>query len=171
MPHKRNPILSENLTGLARLLRSHSQAALENVALWHERDISHSSVERVLGPDATTLAHFMLVRCTGLVKGLVFRPENIERNLWQTGGVVFSQRLLLDLARAGVARQTAYTWVQRNAMRAFHGEGDFEALVRVDPDITGRLDAETISRAFDVGWHLRHVDTIFDRVFGPEGAR
>ena len=168
MPHKRNPILSENLTGLARLLRGYAGTALENVALWHERDISHSSVERIIGPDATTLAQFMVKRCTRLVEGLVVKPERMLANLESGGGLVFSQGLLLELARAGVARQQAYTWVQRNAMRAIHGEGRFPDLVARDPDIAGRLPAAVIARAFDVPHHLRHVDTIFARVFGDE---
>ncbi len=168
MPHKRNPILSENLTGLARLLRGYADAAMENVALWHERDISHSSVERVIGPDATQLAHFMLHRAKGLVAGLVVHPERMKENLARSGGLIYSQRLLLDLARAGVPRQTAYVWVQRNAMKVFEEGGDFSALVAADPDINSRLDADTIARAFDPAWHLRHVDTIFSRVFADE---
>ncbi len=168
MPHKRNPIASENLTGQARLLRGYAGMALENQALWHERDISHSSVERTIGPDATTTLHYSLHRCTSLVALLVVYPERMKANLELSGGLVYSQRLLLDLARAGVARQTAYTWVQRNAMRANSGEGDFRTFVLDDPDIRAQLDAETVERAFDPAWHLRHVDTIFDRVFGPE---
>jgi adenylosuccinate lyase len=166
MPHKRNPILAENLTGLARLLRGYAQSALENVVLWHERDISHSSVERVIGPDATTLLHFMLERTTHLVRHLVVYPDRMATHLGQTGGVIFSQRLLLDLARAGVARQTAYVWVQRNAMRAFSERADFATLVAADPDIAAHLPPEVIQRAFDLEWHLRYVDTIFARVFG-----
>jgi adenylosuccinate lyase len=166
MPHKRNPILAENLTGLARLLRGYAQSALENVVLWHERDISHSSVERVIGPDATTLLHFMLERTTHLVRHLVVYPDRMAAHLGQTGGVIFSQRLLLDLARAGVARQTAYVWVQRNAMRAFSERADFATLVAADPDIAAHLPPEVIQRAFDLEWHLRYVDTIFARVFG-----
>ncbi len=170
MPHKRNPILSENLTGLARLLRGYADAAIENVALWHERDISHSSVERVIGPDATTLAHFMLHRATGLVADLVVYPERMRSNLDAGGGLVYSQRLLLDLARAGVARQTAYAWVQRNAMKAVEQGADFQAAVLADPDIGAHLDRRTIERAFDTAHHLRHVDTIFERVFGTEAS-
>lgn len=170
MPHKRNPILSENLTGLARLLRGYALSAMEDMALWHERDISHSSVERIIGPDATALAHFMLARAAGLVEGLVIRPERMQANLEAGGGHIYSQRILLDLARAGVARQTAYEWVQRNAMRALAGEGAFPDLLARDPDIRARLDADTIARAFDPRWHLRHVDHIFDRVFRAEGA-
>ncbi len=168
MPHKRNPILTENLTGLARLLRGYAGMALENQALWHERDISHSSVERMVGPDATATLHFMLHRATGVVDNLVVYPERMAANLELSGGLVYSQRLLLDLARAGVARQEAYTWVQRNAMRASAGAGAFKDLVLADEDIRARLEPETIQRAFDPAWHLRHVDTIFERVFGPE---
>ena len=168
MPHKRNPILSENLTGLARLLRGYAQTAMENVALWHERDISHSSVERIIGPDATTLLHFMLKRTTHLVRHLVVYPERMAEHIDLTGGLIFSQRLLLDLARAGVARQTAYVWVQRNAMAAARGGESFRERVLADPDITARLPAEAVARAFDLNSHLRHVDTIFDRVFGPQ---
>ncbi len=167
MPHKRNPILSENLTGLARLLRGYALTAMEDVALWHERDISHSSVERIIGPDATTLLHFMLTRMTGLVNGLVVYPERMAAHLELTGGLIFSQRLLLALAQAGIARQRAYEWVQRNAMRASREHLDFRTLVLADPDIMANLPRETVARAFDVGSHLRHVDTIFSRVFGP----
>jgi adenylosuccinate lyase len=164
MPHKRNPILSENLTGLARLLRGYASAALEDVALWHERDISHSSVERVIGPDATTVLHFMLHRATRLVEGLDVYPERMRRNLELSGGVFYSQRLLLDLVRAGVPRQRAYEWVQRNALR----EGDFQAALLADPDIRQHLDAAAVTRVFDPAYHLRHVDDIFRRVFGEE---
>ncbi len=167
MPHKRNPIASENLTGQARLLRGYAGMALENQGLWHERDISHSSVERTIGPDATTTLHYTLHRCTGLVANLVVYPERMRANLELSGGLVYSQRLLLDLARAGVARQTAYTWVQRNAMAAIEGATPFCEGVLADPDIGAHLDASTIERAFDPSWHLRHVDTIFERVFGP----
>ena len=168
MPHKRNPIASENLTGQARLLRGYAGMALENQALWHERDISHSAVERTIGPDATTTLHYSLHRCTHLVAHLVVYPERMRANLELSGGLVYSQRLLLDLARAGVARQTAYVWIQRNATRANSGEGAFRTFVLDDPDVRAHLDEETIERAFDPAWHLRHVDTIFDRVFGPE---
>ena len=168
MPHKRNPIASENLTGQARLLRGYASMALENQALWHERDISHSSVERTIGPDATTTLHYTLTRATGLVADLVVYPERMRRNLELSGGLVYSQRLLLDLARAGVARQTAYTWVQRNAMAAIEGGASFQAGVLADPDIQAHLDATTVERAFDPAWHLRHVDTIFQRVFGTQ---
>lgn len=170
MPHKRNPILSENLTGLARLLRGYAQSAMENVALWHERDISHSSVERVIGPDATTLLHFMLERTTHLVRNLVVYPEKMAAHLDLTGGLVYSQRLLLDLARAGVQRQTAYAWVQRNALRASRENLDFRTLVLADPDIGQHLSRADVEQAFDLSHHLRHVDTIFGRVFGPEAS-
>jgi adenylosuccinate lyase len=168
MPHKRNPILAENLTGLARLLRGYAQTAMENVALWHERDISHSSVERIIGPDATTLLHFMLKRTTHLVRNLVVYPERMAEHVDLTGGLIFSQRLLLDLARAGVARQTAYVWVQRNAMAASRGGDDFRTRVLADPDINAHLAPAAVARAFDLSAHLRHVDTIFERVFGPQ---
>lgn len=171
MPHKRNPILAENLTGLARLLRGYAQTAMENVALWHERDISHSSVERIIGPDATTLLHFMLKRTAHLVRHLVVYPERMAAHIGLTGGLIFSQRLLLDLARAGVARQTAYVWVQRNAMAAAQGGGTFRDRVLADPDITAHLPADVVARAFDLNSHLRHVDTLFDRVFGPQAPR
>ncbi|MFZ4736320.1 MAG: adenylosuccinate lyase [Bradymonadia bacterium] len=171
MPHKRNPILSENLTGLARMLRGYAHSAMENVALWHERDISHSSVERIIGPDATTLLHFMLRRATQLVDNLVVYPERMRENFARTGSIVFSQRLLLELARAGVARQTAYVWVQRNAMRALAGEGDFATLVGADADIAGHLGAELVAQVFDPAAHLKHVDYIFRRVFeAPDPA-
>ncbi len=170
MPHKRNPILSENLTGLARLLRGYAQTAMENVALWHERDISHSSVERIIGPDATTLLHFMLVRLKGLVAGLVVYPERMLRNLDESGGAFASQRILLDLARAGVPRQTAYVFVQRNAMAARQGAANYCDLLCADADVRQRLDEATIRRAFEPTDHLRHVDTIFARVFGNDEA-
>lgn len=166
MPHKRNPILSENLTGLARLLRGYAGTALENVALWHERDISHSSVERVIGPDATTVLHFMLHRCTRLVEGLVVHPERMRHNLGLSGGFIYSQRLLLDLVRAGVPRQRAYEWVQRNALRAAEGGGTFRDLVLADADIGRHLTRADVERVFDPAYHLRHVDDIFRRVFG-----
>lgn len=170
MPHKKNPILSENLTGLARLLRGYGQTALENVALWHQRDISHSSVERMIGPDATTTAHFMLHRAIGLVDGLVVHADRMRANLESSGGLIYSQRLLLDLVRAGVGRQEAYVWVQRNALAAHEGRGDFQSNVLADPDITARLESEQVARIFDPGYHLRHVDAIFARVFGAGGA-
>jgi adenylosuccinate lyase len=163
MPHKKNPILSENLCGLARLLRSYSSAALEDVALWHERDISHSSVERVIGPDATGLADFMVRRAAGLVDGLVIHADRMRRNLELTGGLFFSEAVLLALVRAGMPRQAAYELVQRNALRAASGEGDFRALLGADGDISARLDPSAIDRAFDLDHHLRHAGAIIDR--------
>ncbi|MBI5017171.1 MAG: adenylosuccinate lyase [Deltaproteobacteria bacterium] len=166
MPHKRNPIASENLAGCARLLRSYAQAALEDVALWHERDISHSSVERVIAPDATILLHYMLHRFTNLVKNLVVYPENMAKNLARTGGLIFSQRVLLALVEKGVSREDAYRLVQRNAMKVWEQGLDYKALLQADPDVSRHLSAGEIDDAFDMGYHLKHVDTIFRRVFG-----
>jgi adenylosuccinate lyase len=165
MPHKRNPIGCEQITGLARLVRANAVAALENVALWHERDISHSSVERVILPDSFIVVDHMLRRFTRIVSGMVVYPDRMMENLERSRGVVFSGTLLLELARRGVSREDAYEWVQRNAMRAFHERRDFKALVLTDRDITGRLTREEIERAFDLGAQLRHVDAIFERVF------
>ncbi len=169
MPHKRNPIATENLTGCARLMRSYAQAALENVALWHERDISHSSVERVIAPDATILLHYMLHRFAGVMEKLVVYPENMERNMGITGGLIYSQRLLLKLVEKGVTREEAYRMVQRNAMRVWEEGADYKALLRDDPDVSRLLTPAEIDEAFDIGYHLKHVDTIFRRVFGSEG--
>lgn len=166
MPHKRNPILSENMTGLARLLRGYASSAIENVALWHERDISHSSVERVIGPDATILADFMLHRFTRLVAEMRVYPERMEENLGLTGGLVFSQRLLLELARRGIARQSAYVLVQRNAMKFYEEGKDFLEALLADEELRKHLSEEEIRGVFDVGYHTKHVDTIFRRVFG-----
>jgi adenylosuccinate lyase len=163
MPHKRNPILSENLCGLARVVRAAATPALENVALWHERDISHSSVERMLTPDATATLAFMLDRTKGLVEGLVIYPENLERNLERTGGLWASEGILLALVGAGLPRQEAYVLVQRNAMRAFAGEGDFVTFLEGDPDIRRHLSSEQIRSELDLGHALRHVDAIIDR--------
>jgi adenylosuccinate lyase len=168
MPHKKNPILSENLTGIARLLRSYASAALEDVALWHERDISHSSVERVIGPDATGLADFMVRRAAGLIDGLVVNAARMRQNLDLTGGLFFSEAVLLLLVRKGMARQAAYELVQRNALKAAAGEGAFRALLGADADIAARLDAAEIDRAFDLGHHLRHAGTIIDRALADE---
>ncbi len=169
MPHKRNPIATENLTGCARLMRSYAQAALENVALWHERDISHSSVERVIAPDATTLLHYMLHRFTGVMERLVVYPERMERNLNLTGGLIYSQRVLLKLVEKGASREDAYRMVQRNAMRVWEEGADYRELLKNDPDVSGLLTPEEIDEAFDIGYHLKHVDTIFRRVFGGQG--
>ena len=167
MPHKRNPIGCEQIVGLARLLRANAGAALENNALWHERDISHSSVERVILPDSFIALDHMLRRFTRIVAGMVVYPERMQRNLDLSGGVVFSGTVLLELARRGVSREQAYEWVQRNAMRAFHEKRSFKSLLLADADVTGVLPPPDIERAFDLDEQLRHVDQIFDRVFGP----
>ncbi len=166
MPHKRNPVLSENLSGLARLLRGYSVSALENVPLWHERDISHSSVERVIGPDATILIDFMLTRCSGLIENLVVYPENMLKNLNLMRGLIFSQRVLLELATKGASREKAYALVQRNAMKVWEEGKDFQAELLADQDVRGYLSEVELKALFDFGYHLKHVDTIFRRVFG-----
>jgi adenylosuccinate lyase len=166
MPHKRNPVLAENLTGLSRLIRSTVTPALENVALWHERDISHSSVERVIAPDATVALDFALARLTGLIDRLVAYPERMRENLESLGGLVDSQRVLLALTQAGMSREDAYATVQRHAMAAWRGEGRFADLLKRDPEIARFLDPQTIDALFDTGYHFKHVDTIFRRVFG-----
>jgi adenylosuccinate lyase len=166
MPHKRNPVLSENLTGLARVVRGYVVPALENVALWHERDISHSSVERVIGPDATVTLDFALARLAGLVDKLVVYPQNMRKNLERLGGLIHSQRIMLALTQKGVAREEAYRLVQRNAMKAWSGEGEFGALLAADPEVRKHLGKAEIAEHFDLAPHLRHVDTIFRRVFG-----
>ena len=166
MPHKRNPVLTENLTGLARLVRGMVVPALENVALWHERDISHSSVERMIGPDATVTLDFALARLTGVVDKLLVYPENMQRNLDRLGGLVHSQRVLLALTQGGLQREDAYRLVQRNAMRVWRGEGDFLTFLLADPDVTAVLSASKLGPLFDLGYHTKHVDTIFARVFG-----
>jgi len=166
MPHKRNPVLSENLSGLARLIRGYSVSALENIPLWHERDISHSSVERIIGPDATVLLDFMLHRCTGLIENLVVYPENMMRNLNQMKGLVFSQRVLLALTGKGASRETAYALVQRNAMKVWEQGKDFQEELIADPEVRAYLSEEEIKEKFDLSYHLKHVDTIFTRVFG-----
>ena len=166
MPHKRNPVLSENLSGLARLIRGYAVSAMENIPLWHERDISHSSVERIIGPDATVLLDFMLNRAIGLIENLVVYPENMMRNLNQMRGLIFSQRVLLKLAESGASREKAYALVQRNAMKVWEEGKDFQEELLGDPEVTGFLSADEIKEAFDLGYHLKHVDTIFTRVFG-----
>jgi len=166
MPHKRNPILSENLSGLARMLRGYSLATLENVPLWHERDISHSSVERMVGPDATTILDFMLHRFAGLVEQLRVYPERMRANLDLLGGVVNSQRILLELARRGFDRQRAYVLVQRNAMRMYDEGVDFQSALLADPELRSVLSPEEIRACFSPDYHLRHVDAVFARVFG-----
>jgi adenylosuccinate lyase len=168
MPHKKNPILSENLCGIARLLRSYASAALEDVALWHERDISHSSVERVIGPDATGLCDFMVRRAAGLIDGLVVNAVRMRENLDRTGGLFFSEAVLLALVHQGMARQAAYELVQRNALLAVEGKGSFRALLGADPEIGARLDAREIDRAFDLAHHLRHASAIIDRALSEK---
>jgi adenylosuccinate lyase len=166
MPHKRNPVLSENLTGLSRMVRAYVTPALENVALWHERDISHSSAERMIGPDATVTLDFALVRLTGLIDKLLIYPENMRKNLDRLGGLIHSQRVLLALTQKGAAREEAYRLVQRNAMPVWRGEGDFLTMLKADKDVTRYLSDAEIEENFDLGYHLKHVDTIFRRVFG-----
>ena len=166
MPHKRNPVLSENLTGLARLVRMAVVPALEDVALWHERDISHSSVERAIGPDATITLDFALHRLAGLIERLVVHPERMRANLDRFGGLVMSQRVLLALTQAGVSREDAYRLVQRNAMRVWEEGADFQAGLAADAEVVAALGADGIAACFDLGYHLKHVDTIFARVFG-----
>jgi len=165
MPHKKNPVLSENITGLARLLRGYALSSMENVALWHERDISHSSVERVIGPDATTVLDFALVRLKGIIDGLVVYPESMKKNIEITRGLWASQDILLALVEKGVARDTAYGWVQRNALPVWEGKGDFKALLAQDEDIMKILGKDKLDELFDASHHLRHVDKIFMRVF------
>jgi adenylosuccinate lyase len=171
MPHKRNPVLSENLTGLARLVRGYAAPALENVALWHERDISHSSVERVIGPDATIALDFALSRLAGMMEKLTIYPERMAENLESLGGVVHSGEVLLALARAGISREDAYEIIQRNAMATWTSLGKpdaraFRDHLLADPDVAGRITPEAIDAAMDTGRHLAHVDAIFARVFG-----
>ena len=165
MPHKRNPILSENLTGLARLVRGMVVPALENVALWHERDISHSSVERVAAPDATIALDFALARLAGVVENLVVYPERMRTNLDALGGLVFSQQVLLALTQAGITREDAYAIVQRHAMAAWQGSGRFRDNLASDPEVASRIPADGLAALFDLGQHMRHVDTVFARVF------
>ena len=171
MPHKRNPVLSENLTGLARLVRGMVTPALENVALWHERDISHSSVERMIGPDATVTLDFALVRLAGVIEKLLVYPENMQRNLDLLGGLHNSQRVLLALTQAGMSREESYAAVQRNAMKVWESRGDrtgqFAANLKSDPEVASKLSDAQIDAMFDDFYHLKHVDAIFERVFGP----
>jgi adenylosuccinate lyase len=166
MPHKRNPVLTENLTGLARLVRAAVIPALENVALWHERDISHSAVERVNAPDATIALDFALARATQVVEKLLVYPEAMQRNLDRLGGLVHSQRVLLALTQAGMSREDAYRAVQRNAMRIWEQGGDFQMLLAADPEVARHLKPDALAAQFDLGYHIKHVDTIFRRVFG-----
>jgi adenylosuccinate lyase len=170
MPHKRNPVLTENLTGLARMVRGYVTPALENVALWHERDISHSSVERYIGPDATITLDFALARLTGVMDKLVVYPARMDKNLNKMGGLVHSQRVLLALTQAGVSREDAYRLVQRNAMKVWDSDGALSLmeLLKADPEVTAALSVAEIEDKFDLGYHLKHVDTIFARVFGND---
>ncbi|MBK3665969.1 adenylosuccinate lyase [Bradyrhizobium diazoefficiens] len=166
MPHKRNPVLSENLTGLSRMVRAYVTPALENVVLWHERDISHSSAERMMGPDATVTLDFALVRLAGLIDKLLVYPANMQKNLDRLGGLVHSQRVLLALTQKGASREDAYKLVQRNAMPVWRGAGDFLQLLKQDAEVKIYLTDAEIEEQFDLGYHLKHVDTIFKRVFG-----
>mgnify|MGYP000999265296 CR=1 FL=1 len=166
MPHKRNPIASENLAGLARVLRGNALAAMENMALWHERDISHSSVERIIGPDSTILLDYMLARLTRVLDRLTVYPEAMERNMKLTGGLFFSQQVMLALTEKGVTREDAYRLVQRNAMAVWEERGQLQEKLKADPDIKRHLSASELDSLFDLHYHLKHVDTIFQRVFG-----
>jgi adenylosuccinate lyase len=168
MPHKRNPVLTENLTGQARMIRAYALPALENVALWHERDISHSSVERYIGPDATIALDFALARLTGVVEKLLVYPERMQANLDSMGGLVHSQRVLLALTQAGVSREGAYAIVQRNAMKVWESNGALSLLdlLKADPEVTAALTTSELEEKFDLAYHFRHIDTIFARVFG-----
>ena len=165
MPHKKNPIASENLTGLARLVRSHAQAALENIALWHERDISHSSVERVIAPDSTILIDYMLHRLTGMLKDLVVHKDRVKENLNKTHGLIFSQRVLLGLTKKGMSRERAYECVQRNALLAFQKQSSFLDLLLKDKDIGEALKEAELRDCFKLDPYFEHVDTIYERVF------
>ena len=166
MPHKRNPVLTENLTGLARLVRSAVYPAMENVALWHERDISHSSVERGIGPDATVHLDFALKRMAGVIDKLLVYPENMKRNLDKLGGLVHSQRILLALTQKGMSREDSYAAVQRNAMPVWRGEGQFLDLLKADKEVAAHLSPKELEKLFDLGYHTKHVNTIFKRAFG-----
>ncbi|MCZ8271264.1 MAG: adenylosuccinate lyase [Beijerinckiaceae bacterium] len=166
MPHKRNPVLTENLTGLARMVRAYCLPAMENVALWHERDISHSSVERYIGPDATITLDFALARLTGVIDKLLIYPANMQKNLDKLSGLHNSQRVLLALTQAGVSREDSYRLVQRNAMKTWEHGADFLASLKADPEVSSRIPARELEAMFDLGYHFKHVDTIFARVFG-----
>jgi adenylosuccinate lyase len=168
MPHKRNPVLTENLTGLARMVRSYALPGLENVALWHERDISHSSVERFIGPDACVTLDFALARLTGVVDKLLVYPERMQKNLHRMGGLIHSQRVLLALTQAGLSREESYALVQRNAMKVWDSDGELSLLdlLKQDSEVSRHLEPDELESLFDLDHHLRHVDTIFGRVFG-----
>jgi adenylosuccinate lyase len=170
MPHKRNPVLTENLTGLARMVRAYVTPALENVALWHERDISHSSVERMIGPDATVTLDFALTRLTGVIDKLLVYPERMQENLDRLGGLVNSQRVLIALAQSGMSREDAYSTVQRHAMRVWKGEGRFLDFLKNDPEVTQAIPESDLEALFDLDYHFKNVDVIFDRVFGKAEA-
>jgi adenylosuccinate lyase len=165
MPHKRNPVLSENLTGLSRMVRAYVAPAMENVVLWHERDISHSSAERMIAPDATVTLDFALNRLAGLIDKLLIYPENMLKNMERLGGLIHSQRLLTALTQKGASREDAYKLVQRNAMPVWRGEGDFKTLLKKDAEVRKYLSDAEIEDQFDLAYHLKHVDTIFKRVF------
>src|SRR5438552_7470205 len=173
MPHRRSPVLTENLTGLARMVRGYVTTALENVALWHERDISHSSVERFIGPDATITLDFALARLTNVVDKLLVYPERMQRNLDRMGGLIHSQRVLLALTQAGLSREDSYALVQRNAMKVWQSDGELSLLdlLKADSEVSSRLSADQLEQLFNLGYHLKHVDTIFDRVFGSNAER
>lgn len=166
MPHKRNPVLTENLTGLARLVRSSVVPAMENVALWHERDISHSSVERGIAPDACVHLDFALRRLTNVVDNLLIYPENMQKNLDRLGGLVYSQRVMLAMTQKGMSREDSYSAVQRNAMKVWRGEGNFLDFLSADEDVSKFFTRAELEPFFDIGYHTKHVDTIFARVFG-----
>jgi adenylosuccinate lyase len=168
MPHKRNPVLTENLTGLARMVRGYVIPALENVALWHERDISHSSVERFIGPDATITLDFALARLAGVIDKLLIYAERMQKNLDRMGGLIHSQRVLLALTQAGLGREEAYALVQRGAMKVWESDGALSLLdlLKSDPQVTARLSAAELDGLFDLDYHFKRVDTIFERVFG-----
>ena len=166
MPHKRNPVLTENLTGLARIVRMAAVPAMENVALWHERDISHSSVERMIGPDATVTLDFALNRLTGVIEKLLVYPDNMEKNMNKFRGLVHSQRVLLALTQAGCSREDSYRLVQRNAMKVWEQDKDFLTELLADKEVTDALNEDEIREKFDIGYHTKHVDMIFKRVFG-----
>ena len=168
MPHKRNPVLSENLTGLSRIIRAAVTPALENIVTWHERDISHSSVERFIAPDSTITLDFALNRLTGIIDRMIVNPERMQANLDSLGGLPDSQRFLLALTQAGMSREDAYRLVQKHAMGSWHGAGRFADLLKADPEITKFLAPAAIDASFDPAYHLKHVDTIFRRVFGAE---
>jgi adenylosuccinate lyase len=172
MPHKRNPVLTENLTGLARVVRSAVIPAMENVALWHERDISHSSVERFIGPDACITLDFALARLTQVIDKLLIYPERMQKNLDRTGGLIHSQRVLLALTQAGLSREDGYALVQRNAMKVWESGGALSLLdlLKADADVTSRLPIAELEALFDVDYHFRRIDAIFDRVFGAASA-